>query len=149
MAGLVASLWSINPSISRYEIIDIVRKSSDRYNQPDTLYGYGIPDFGKAMRIMLQTHPASPDSITEEDFSVSRPDSKTLVFTLNNPPLQNRNPRISLLDEAGNLLQSIQLESTTAEIQLPDGEKTRNEFVYLVFTSNRTQRTFRFKLYNR
>jgi len=48
MAGAVACLWQANPGCTNMEIIDAVRKSSDKYNKPDETYGYGIPDFEKA-----------------------------------------------------------------------------------------------------
>lgn len=54
-AGLVASLWSINPQLHRSELIDIIFKSSDRNTFPDNVYGHGITDFNKAMNEVLKT----------------------------------------------------------------------------------------------
>ncbi len=48
IAGAVACLWQANPEFTNMEIIDAVKKSSDRYSNPDGDYGYGIPDFEKA-----------------------------------------------------------------------------------------------------
>lgn len=36
------------------EIFDIIQRSSDRYNNPDTAYGYGLPDFQKALEMALE-----------------------------------------------------------------------------------------------
>jgi serine protease AprX len=44
MAGLVTILWQAHPELNNMEIIEIVRRSSDRYTNPDNIYGYGIPD---------------------------------------------------------------------------------------------------------
>src|SRR5690554_6918848 len=55
LAGLIASLWSVNPKLHRSELIDIVIRSSDRYESPDSVYGYGIPDFQKALTEVLKT----------------------------------------------------------------------------------------------
>ena len=33
------------------EILDIIKKSADRYNSPELPYGWGIPDMKKAMEI--------------------------------------------------------------------------------------------------
>jgi subtilisin family serine protease len=60
LAGLIASLWSIHPELHRTELLDIVMRSSDRYASPDTVYGYGIPDFQKAMKEVLRTLPEHP-----------------------------------------------------------------------------------------
>lgn len=79
LAGLFASLWSINPDVNRSELIEIVRQSSDRYAAPDSVFGYGIPNFDIAMRRMLHTLPAhnmrQTDSIcsilpTEEGYRI-------------------------------------------------------------------------------
>lgn len=54
MSGMVTCLWQAFPEKSNYEIMDAVRQSSDRYNAPDSLYGYGIPDMLKAYNLLLQ-----------------------------------------------------------------------------------------------
>lgn len=49
VCGLVACLWQSRPELTARKIIDIVRRSGDNYKHPDNIYGYGIPDFKKAM----------------------------------------------------------------------------------------------------
>lgn len=49
LCGLVASLWSAYPEKTSYEIMDMVRKSANNYEFPDNVYGYGLPDFAKAL----------------------------------------------------------------------------------------------------
>lgn len=46
-AGAVACLWQARPELSNLQIVDVVRKISSRYMTPDSLLGYGIPDFSK------------------------------------------------------------------------------------------------------
>jgi serine protease AprX len=52
IAGLTACLWQANPDASNIQVMDAIRQSSSRYLNPDSLYGYGIPDFGRADRIL-------------------------------------------------------------------------------------------------
>ena len=54
MSGMVTCLWQAFPRKSNYEIMDAVRRSADRYDSPDTLYGYGIPDMLRAYNLLLQ-----------------------------------------------------------------------------------------------
>ena len=54
MSGMVTCLWQAFPDKTNYEIMDAVRRSSDRYDTPDSLYGYGIPDMLKAYNLLLQ-----------------------------------------------------------------------------------------------
>jgi len=49
ISGLCASLMQAVPEASPTEIIDALHRSSDRYNYPDTLFGYGLPDFLKTL----------------------------------------------------------------------------------------------------
>ena len=48
IAGLAACLWQKNPGISNYELIEAIRSSSSLNPFPDTLYGYGLPNFSMA-----------------------------------------------------------------------------------------------------
>lgn len=46
--GMVACLWQALPEKTAKEIIELVRASSDRSQEPDNIFGYGVPDFWKA-----------------------------------------------------------------------------------------------------
>lgn len=47
--GAVACLWQSLPQLTAMQIIDLVRSSADRYEYPDNVFGYGIPDYWKAL----------------------------------------------------------------------------------------------------
>jgi len=57
--GLVACLWQACPNLTAKEVIDFVRESGDRYQNPDSIYGYGIPD---VYRIYQKVHGLMPVS---------------------------------------------------------------------------------------
>lgn len=46
--GMVACLWQALPEKTAKEIIELVRASGDRSQEPDNIFGYGVPDFWKA-----------------------------------------------------------------------------------------------------
>ncbi len=52
-AGAVASLWSAVPHLKNDVVMQTIRESADRYNNPTDEYGYGIPDFGDALNALL------------------------------------------------------------------------------------------------
>lgn len=54
MCGMVTCLWQAFPTLTNKEIINVVRQSSDIYDNPNKDYGYGIPDMKKAMEIAQQ-----------------------------------------------------------------------------------------------
>ena len=45
LTGSLASLWQAYPQVSAKEMIYIIRHNSDRSKNPDSTYGYGLPDF--------------------------------------------------------------------------------------------------------
>jgi hypothetical protein len=51
MCGLVACLWQAFPLLTNAELLDVIQRSSDRYDDPNEIFGYGIPDMEKAMQI--------------------------------------------------------------------------------------------------
>ena len=51
MCGIVACFWQAFPTLTNYEIIDILRESSNEYENPSVKYGFGIPDMEKAMTL--------------------------------------------------------------------------------------------------
>jgi len=46
ISGMVTCLWQAHPEMTNIELMDAIREASHMYNTPDSLYGYGIPDFG-------------------------------------------------------------------------------------------------------
>jgi hypothetical protein len=52
MAGSAACLWQANPNMTNMEIINVLQQSADHYLNPDTLYGYGIPNLAAAHLIL-------------------------------------------------------------------------------------------------
>lgn len=77
LAGLIACAWQAYPDKSNMEIIEMVKQSADHHVHPDTLYGYGIPDFSKVLP------PGSRYSIPHEAYKTSVfSDPSTDAFTL-------------------------------------------------------------------
>lgn len=52
LAGLIACLWQAFPEFTNMEIINAVKRSADRYANPDERYGYGIPNFRMAFKFL-------------------------------------------------------------------------------------------------
>jgi subtilisin family serine protease len=52
LAGLVACLWQGNPTKTNMEVMQAIKKSSTQFASPDSLMGYGIPDFCVADQIL-------------------------------------------------------------------------------------------------
>lgn len=53
MAGVIACFWEAIPNKTNIEIMNLIRNSSDKFNNPSDQYGYGIPDFETAYNTIL------------------------------------------------------------------------------------------------
>lgn len=52
LCGMVACLLEANPGKSPAEVIKAIEMSGSKYHKPDSVLGYGIPDFVKANRFL-------------------------------------------------------------------------------------------------
>ena len=53
LAGLAACLWQALPQFNSLEIMQLIREAGHQYTMPDTMMGYGIPDF---YRIFMENY---------------------------------------------------------------------------------------------
>ena len=51
LAGCVAQLKSAHPDLHPWEVRDIMFRASNRYDNPDSVYGYGMPDMFEAFKM--------------------------------------------------------------------------------------------------
>lgn len=45
LCGLAAGFWQAHPELTSHEVIDYLKQSATQYNNPDTLQGWGVPNF--------------------------------------------------------------------------------------------------------
>ncbi|HTA62568.1 MAG TPA: S8 family serine peptidase [Bacteroidia bacterium] len=55
MAGMVTCLWQGNPTKTNMQVINAIKQSATQYANPDSILGYGIPDFCVADQILKGT----------------------------------------------------------------------------------------------
>lgn len=85
ITALAACVWQSAPNLPGWYIRQALLQSADRYNQPDTLYGYGTPDGEKALSYLRQL---KPQPSTAPILRISpNPVSTTLILSLNDPTL--------------------------------------------------------------
>lgn len=51
-AGLAAGLWQAYPSLTSHELFTLLKQSASQASNPDTVYGYGIPNYTRAKRLI-------------------------------------------------------------------------------------------------
>ncbi|MCZ8090146.1 S8 family serine peptidase [Flavobacterium sp.] len=91
IAGMVASFWQAIPWATNQQIVDFVRQSADRFTNPTTQFGYGIPDFQVALnmaqlsveeneKIQFLVYPNPVKDKVIVSFSNDLPDVKFQIF---------------------------------------------------------------------
>ena len=60
LTGLTACLWQSHPGIFWKRILQSIEECASQYDHPDTLLGYGIPDFSKALQLLGVPEIAQP-----------------------------------------------------------------------------------------
>jgi len=94
LAGFIACLWQAFPDKGNMEIIDMVKRSASHYHVPDSLYGYGIPDFAKILP------PLSENKNASYILSVHS-DKDTGGFTLHLSPAHHKRIKIRIHNMSG------------------------------------------------
>jgi len=108
IAGLVACLWQAFPEFSNKEIIDAVRKSGDRYDNPDTRTGYGIPNMRLAFEMLdKERNIRKAKAILKSDRLKIYPNPMTDQFTIVYNGKANGKLSVQLLSIEGKLIRNI------------------------------------------
>ncbi len=61
ISGMAACLLQAVPRALNSDVIQVLHSSADRYNSPDSLYGYGIPDIDLALNELQNLYIKIPD----------------------------------------------------------------------------------------
>lgn len=43
--GMVACFWQAHPDMTAFDVMDAIRARADRYDNPDNVFGYGVPNY--------------------------------------------------------------------------------------------------------
>jgi hypothetical protein len=101
-------LWQAFPEFSNKEIIDAVRKSGDRYDNPDARTGYGIPNMRLAFeRLDKERNIRKAKAILKSDRLKIYPNPMTDQFTIVYNGKANGKLSVQLLSIEGKLIRNI------------------------------------------
>ena len=146
LTGLIGSLWSVNPQLNRNQLIEIVRHSGNQYQTPDSIFGYGIPNFKIAYREVLETLKHKTDSSAKEIINVSKTNKGLLKIALNDPKFEPHSYSIRILDEKGNTIVEEKFESFEYVFELTEQVRKENAELYIVTQTPFSQQTVCFKI---
>lgn len=86
VTGLAAGLWQAYPSLSVMELVQLIKQSSSQFHAPDSLLGFGVPDFQLARAIMETTGKAGAAPLLQGIAVYPNPFNDTLYLDLPTRP---------------------------------------------------------------
>ena len=101
VAGLIACLWQAFPTFTNMQILEAVYRSSDRYTMPTDRYGYGIPNFKTAYRLLKKQ---ANFAIYGSNWLEATPNPFTTKVTGTFVAQVNGNARIELINASNQIL---------------------------------------------
>ena len=101
IAGLVACLWQAFPQFNNMKILDAVYKSSDRFNAPNDRYGFGIPNFKTAYRMLKKEVNTALYGV---EWLFATPNPFTTQIDAKFIGRIDGNAKLELLNAAGNII---------------------------------------------
>ena len=82
MAGAIASFWQSNPELTNAAVMQLVRESASIYDNPTAQLGYGIPDFGAALDVVLGVTDVNESQEYKDYQILPNPASELAVLVL-------------------------------------------------------------------
>ncbi|HKK62963.1 MAG TPA: S8/S53 family peptidase [Bacteroidales bacterium] len=129
LSGGVATLWQAYPTMPAKEMIRWLLESGDRYEEPDTDYGFGIPSFSKAFHAITPVKvPVSLRNMPVELY----PNPTNGELTVRLAEKMAGNYTIKLMNISGSLIYSQQVILPGTIIFPPD----INTGIYIIQISN-------------
>ncbi len=99
MAGVAACLWQAHPNLKNMEIIQVLQQAANQTTAPDSLLGFGIPDFMVAHGLL-----ASDNHFEKTNFIDISPNPFDSYLTVNTHFLTNSRIFINICDMNGRVV---------------------------------------------
>lgn len=126
ISGMAACLIQAVPEASNQNIIDALQQGSDRYNKPDSIYGYGIPDMSK---VLINLRNKFSNTTGVEFITSPNPTTGAFEITFGQAP----GPfSMEIFTISGKLIQKREYPSFTGRALLVTDLQTREQGMYLI-----------------
>ena len=101
ISGLAACLWQAVPSLTAWNLKQLIEQCSSQFTEPDEYLGYGIPNFSYA--IVLMDSP-QPQSIASDELLLAFPNPFSSSIDLKFYSTQNQKVDIQVNDMLGKMV---------------------------------------------
>lgn len=140
MAGMGASLWSAVPYASAKDVKNAIERSAHQFQHPDSLLGYGIPDFKMAFLELFNMYV--PAFKSEKQWIVYPNPARDYIVLQNNSGKLYDKVEIEIFSLEGRLIQKW-VKSYTPRIELRNVESLPIGILLLKISSGNTSETLK------
>jgi len=99
--GITACLWQALPNLNNMEIIEAIKATSSQVNNPDSLLGWGIPNY----ELAIKAHSIGEKIVNKTLFTYPNP--VTDILTINIPEKLHGSYFIQIIDIQGKVVNTI------------------------------------------
>ena len=130
-AGATACLWQANPGKTNLQILTAIERSSNQYFFPDSIYGYGIPNFciANAMLLGIDAYQLN-DNQTLNVY----PNPFNTDFSINFYSSKKQTIQIELIDISGRKIykEEKSVSANSARVFILDGMNEISKGIYVL-----------------
>ncbi len=141
LCGLVACLWQTFPTKKNMEIIDAVKQSASQYQNPDSLLGYGIPNFQTAYYYLTNINPLSA-SLFEIVTLSPNPTKGKVIIQYRSPVSQTVEFQITTVEGKTVKMHAATLPATEKGEYILDLSELASGMYYVVVKTTNYQQSF-------
>jgi serine protease AprX len=133
MTGMVACLIQAHPNAKAMQIINAVKQSSHQFSNPDSLLGYGIPNFCKADSLLSFILKLSDkNTIVSNSIQVyPNPFNETLQIAVQSTLVREK-IKIKMYDVIGKLIRTEEVFSVTNKNNIHLNTSELNKGIYMI-----------------
>jgi len=142
ISGMAACLWQANPDANNMQIIRAMEKSASQHTNPDSLLGYGIPNF--AIAGILLNEQIKPYLAQGNIIAAPNPFSDQLYVAYESSGQENA--KVEMFDNSGRLVltkDGIQSYPGRNVISIENARSLSKGFYFIRVTSNKPFKPFK------
>ncbi len=120
MAGFVTGFWQANPNLSNMEVIKYLQATASQAEKPDSLLGYGIPNFAKAHALVQSEQGQKKQGMKEakenqKNNVVKNSELSQEYKILLEEAYQNKKLQLTITDSQGKVVQKQKFKTANGE----------------------------------
>lgn len=137
--GMAACLWQGLPNYTNMEIKELIEESSSQYNSPDSLIGYGIPNFYQAYSKATGIQYSNPKNKILDAYPNPFTNQITLLINSNTSQQTSLSVTNYLGQPVQSINQSLEIGQNLTTLNFTENWKAGIYYLTVTFDNNETE----------